>query len=169
MPDTGMFNGSSTCSLHRHPGIPPMTPESETLIRNSWEVLRPRSDAVAAAFYARLFESNPELERLFDTTDMSEQRRKLVAMLSEIVRALDRPEVLVSEVADSGRRHVNYGVQDRDYEDVGAALLWAIDHALGEHSTPAIRAAWREAYDLLAAVMRRAAMRTSGTHGTDHS
>jgi hemoglobin-like flavoprotein len=146
-----------------------VSPESETLIRESWELLRARSDAVAAAFYARLFESNPELERLFDTTDMVEQRRKLVVMLSEIVRALDRPEVLVSEVADSGRRHVNYGVHDRDYDDVGAALLWAIDRSLGERSTPEIRAAWREAYDLLAAVMRRAAMRTSGTHGIAHS
>ena len=142
-----------------------MSPESERLIRESWEILRPRSDAVASAFYARLFESNPDLKRLFSTTDMTEQRRKLVVMLSEIVRALDRPEVLVSEVADSGRRHVNYGVHDRDYDDVGAALLWAIDQSLGDRSTPAIRAAWREAYDLLAAVMRRAAMRTSGTHG----
>ena len=146
-----------------------MTPESERLIRESWEILRPRSDAVASAFYARLFESNPELERLFNTTDMAEQRRKLVVMLSEIVRALDRPEVLVSEVADSGRRHMNYGVHDRDYDDVGAALLWAIDQSLGDRSTPAIRAAWREAYDLLAAVMRRAAMRTSGTHGVASS
>jgi hemoglobin-like flavoprotein len=146
-----------------------MSPESERLIRESWELLRPQSDAIAAAFYTRLFESNPALERLFDTTNMTEQRRKLVAMLSEIVRALDRPEVLVSEVADSGRRHVTYGVHDRDYEDVGAALLWAIDQSLGERGGPEIRAAWREAYDLLAAVMRRAAMRTSGTHGTDHS
>ena len=48
-----------------------------------------------------------------------------------------RPEVLVSEVADSGRRHVNYGVHDRDYDDVGAALLWAIDQSLGDRSTPA--------------------------------
>ena len=146
-----------------------MSPESEARVRESWELLRPRSDAVAAAFYARLFESNPELKRLFNTTDMTEQRRKLVVMLSEIVRALDRPEVLVSEVADSGRRHVNYGVHDRDYDDVGAALLWAIDQSLGERSTAEIRAAWREAYDLLAAVMRRAAMRTSGTHGIAHS
>lgn len=146
-----------------------MSPESQARIRESWELLRPQSDAVAAAFYARLFESNPELKRLFNTTDMTEQRRKLVVMLAEIVRALDRPEVLVSEVADSGRRHVNYGVHDRDYDDVGAALLWAIDQSLGERRTAEIRAAWREAYDLLAAVMRRAAMRTSGTHGIAHS
>ena len=138
-----------------------MDPRSEQLIRESWEALRPVSDSVVTTFYARLFESNPSLEPLFDQTDMIEQRKKFIAMMSEIVRAIDRPDLLVSEVADSGRRHVGYGVHDRDYEDVGAALLWAIDHSLGDRSTPEVRAAWREAYDLLAAVMRRAAKRTS--------
>jgi hemoglobin-like flavoprotein len=142
-----------------------MSPESERLIRESWEQLRPVSDAVVKAFYERLFESNPELAKLFDTTNMAEQRRKFIVMMSEIVRVLDQPETLVSETADSGRRHVHYGVRDRDYDDVGAALLWAIGDALGERATPQIKAAWREAYDLLAAVMRRAAMRESGAHG----
>lgn len=134
-----------------------MDRHSEQLIRDSWELLRPASDSVVTTFYGRLFESNPSLEQLFDQTDMIEQRKKFIAMMTEIVRAIDRPELLVSEIADSGRRHTGYGVHDRDYEDVGAALLWAIDHGLGDRSTPEIRAAWREAYDLLAAVMRRAA------------
>lgn len=138
-----------------------MDPRSEQHIRDSWEMLRPVSDSVVTAFYARLFESNPALEKLFAETDMLEQRRKFTAMMAEIVRAIDRPEILVGEIADSGRRHLQYGVQDRDYEDVGAALLWAIDQSLGDRSSPEIRAAWREAYDLLAAVMRRAARQTS--------
>jgi hemoglobin-like flavoprotein len=124
-------------------------------------MLRPVSDSVVTAFYARLFESNPALEKLFAETDMLEQRRKFTVMMAEIVRAIDRPEILVGEIADSGRRHLQYGVQDRDYDDVGAALLWAIDQSLGDRSSPEIRAAWREAYDLLAAVMRRAAHQTS--------
>jgi nitric oxide dioxygenase len=144
----------------QHRGL--MSPESERLVRESWEALLPASDAVVARFYARLFESNPDLEKLFRPANMAEQRRKFVVMLSEIVRVIDTPDLLISEVADSGRRHVAYGVQDRDYEDVGAALIWAIADALGDRCTPEIRDAWREAYDLLAAVMRRAAMRTSG-------
>ena len=139
-----------------------MTPESDRLIRESWERLLPVGDAMVESFYSKLFESNPELEKLFRPTDMKEQRRKFLVMLSEIIRVIDMPELLISEVADSGRRHVSYGVQDRDYEDVGAALLWAIGRALGDSCTPEVLSAWREAYDLLAAVMRRAAMRTSG-------
>ena len=49
------------------------------------------------------------------------------------------------------------GVLDHHYADVGAALLWAIGDALGHDATPEVLSAWREAYDLLAAVMRRAA------------
>jgi hemoglobin-like flavoprotein len=134
-----------------------MDPQSERLVRETWEMLLPVSDSLIATFYTRLFGANPDLAGLFSDTDMPAQRRKFTAMISEIVRAIDRPELLVSEISDSGRRHVGYGVNDRDYEDVGAALLWAVDHSLGERSTPEIRRAWREAYDLVSAVMRRAA------------
>lgn len=137
-----------------------MSPESERLIRESWALLEPAADRLAAGFYERLFASNPQVASLFAAEKMPEQRRKFMAMLAEIVRVLDAPELLVSEVAESGRRHAGYGVQDRDYEDVGAALLWAIGRELGAAYTPAVRDAWREAYVLLASVMQRAAGRS---------
>ena len=134
-----------------------MTPESHKLIRESWVALQPIGDRLMTTFYERLFSSNPQLAKLFDTSRMAEQRRKFASMLSEIVRVLDQPKLLVTEVAESGRRHVNYGVQPRDYDDVGAALLWTLERELGDAFTPELRTAWREAYTLLAAVMRRAA------------
>ena len=136
-----------------------MRPESEKLIRETWKQLEPVSDTMVTAFYARLFASNPAAAALFSNTNMTEQRKKFSKMLAEIVRAIDNPDVLISEVAASGRRHVHYGVIDRDYEDVGAALVWAIGETLGPAFTPEVNAAWREAYALLAAVMRRAAKR----------
>ena len=134
-----------------------MSPEGARLIRESWTTLQPAGDRLVSGFYERLFTSNPELAKLFTPARMNEQRVKFAAMLSEIVRVLDEPELLVSEVADSGRRHASYGVHDRDYEDVGAALLWTIARELGPAFTPAMRDAWREAYVLLAAVMKRGA------------
>jgi hemoglobin-like flavoprotein len=99
---------------------------------------------------------------------MEAQRPKFAAMLNEIIRVLDDPQLLVLEVAASGRRHVGYGVQARDYDDVGAALVGAIGKTLGPLFTPEVQAAWREAYSLLAAVMRRAAATVprDGTTGT---
>ena len=134
-----------------------MSPENVRMVRESWELALPVSNELVTAFYARLFRANPALSKLFEKTDMKEQRRKFIVMMSEIIRVIDQPQLLVSEVADSGRRHVTYGVHDRDYEDVGAALLAALGDVLNERFTPQVRAAWREAYDLLAAVMRRAA------------
>lgn len=136
-----------------------MSPESERLVRSSWEQLQPKVDDLVATFYERLFASAPEASRLFGGTDMTNQRRKFAVMLHEIVRVIDNPRLLVGEVADMGRRHVGYGVLDRHYADVGAALLWAISDGLGEGASPEILSAWREAYDLLAAVMQRGASR----------
>jgi len=134
-------------------------PESEQLVRETWKQLEPVSDQLVSAFYARLFASNPAAAALFSNTNMTVQRKKFSNMLAEIVRAINDPDVLIREVAASGRRHVNYGVIDRDYDDVGAALVWAIGETLGPAFTPEVSAAWREAYALLAAVMRRAAAR----------
>jgi hemoglobin-like flavoprotein len=134
-----------------------MNPESERLVRESWERINPKGDVVVTSFYEKLFAQSPEAAQLFGSTDMEQQRRKFGVMLHEIVRVLDHPKLLVSEVADSGRRHAGYGVLDKHYAPVGVALLSAISDALGPNTDPEVISAWREAYDLLAAVMRRAA------------
>jgi nitric oxide dioxygenase len=138
-------------------------PESEQLVRETWARLSPVSDTLVATFYSRLFEANPDARALFAATNMSEQRVKFAGMLAEIIRALDEPDVLIDEVAASGRRHVGYGVVERDYDDVGAALLYAIRMSLGTAFTGKVEAAWREAYALVSEVMRRAAAKS--THG----
>ena len=134
-----------------------MSPETERLIRESWEKVSPRSDELASVFYARLFSQSAQAASLFTATNMAEQRKKLVLMLTEIVRVIDQPKLLISEVSESGRRHKGYGVQERDYRDVGVALLQAFEETLGKDFTPEVRSAWKEAYDLLASVMRRSA------------
>jgi len=55
-------------------------------------------------------------------------------MFAEIVRTLDQPEALIAEVADLGRRHVHYGVQDSQYDSVGTALLWTLERGLAPRS-----------------------------------
>ena len=91
-----------------------MSPESEQLVRETWKQLEPVSDQLVSAFYARLFASNPAAAALFSNTNMTLQRKKFSNMLAEIVRAINDPDVLIREVAASGRRPVHYGVIDRD-------------------------------------------------------
>ena len=140
-----------------------MTPEQQDLVRESWQRFDPRPRQAGVQFYERLFELDPMVQQLFAGVDMAEQERKLMAMLAQIVQAIDRPEDLVSSVAALGRRHVHYGVKDADYESVGAALLWTLEQVLGDGFTPDVRAAWAEAYLTVATVMRRAATKEHHT------
>jgi len=136
-----------------------MRPETERVVRESWSRFEPVAERSAGFFYEKLFELDPGAQRLFAETDMEAQGRKVMQMFAEIVRLLDQPESLVSEVADLGRRHVHYGVHDSQYDSVGTALLWTLERGLGPAFTDDVRDAWTEAYLLVSTVARRATTR----------
>lgn len=133
-----------------------MTPESKALVQESWTLVEPIADAAAGLFYGRLFELDPALRPMF-RGDLKEQGKKLMQMITVVVRGLNRLDDLVPAIESLGRRHVGYGVQDSHYDTVAAALLWTLEQGLGAAFTPAVKAAWTEAYTLLATVMKRAA------------
>jgi hemoglobin-like flavoprotein len=134
-----------------------MRAETERLVQESWARFEPVAEQSAGFFYDKLFELDPSAQRLFARTDMEAQGRKVMQMFAEIVRTLDQPEELIAEVADLGRRHVHYGVQDSQYDSVGTALLWTLERGLGPAFTPEVRNAWAEAYLLLSSIFRRGA------------
>ena len=134
-----------------------MTNEQRALVRESWLRCQPTLRQAGAEFYRRLFALDPAVRELFAGTDMEEQQRKLVRMLTAIVAQLDRPEILVPEVSSLGARHVRYGVRPADYETVGEALLWTLELSLGDGFSAEVREAWTEAYLLMATLMRRGA------------
>ena len=133
-----------------------MTPESVALVESSFEKVKPIAPQAAELFYGKLFDLDPSLRPLFKG-DMAEQGRKLMSTLAFVVAGLRTPEKILGAVADLGRRHVGYGVQDSHYDTVGAALLWTLEQGLGPDFTPDTKAAWTEAYTLLAGVMKNAA------------
>jgi hemoglobin-like flavoprotein len=135
-----------------------VTPEHEALVRSSWSIVREKRDALAVTFYARLFEIAPYTEQMFaGVQDMALQRKKFTDMLESMVTALEHPERLVGDVAALGRRHKDYGVVAKDYPLVGDALLYALEQNMGGQMDGETRAAWREAYLLLAGLMQRGA------------
>jgi len=133
-----------------------LTVHQKTLVQESFAIVAPIADDAAALFYRRLFELDPSLERMF-RGDMSEQRRKLMQMLTAAVKGLDRLDQLVPVVQDLGRRHATYGVEDRHYDTVGAALLWTLEKGLGTAFTPETKEAWTTVYGILATTMKQAA------------
>lgn len=107
-----------------------MTPEQVKLVKDSWAQVLPISEQAADLFYGRLFELNPAYRELFKG-DMQSQGRMLMAMLNTAVNSLERLDDIVPAVQALGQRHVGYGVQEQDYDTVGAALLWTLGQGLG--------------------------------------
>ena len=131
------------------------------LVQESWEQVLPIADTAAQMFYQRLFELDPSLRELFTKTDMEEQRKKLMQMITVAVRGLTRLDDLVPAVEALGSRHAGYGVTDAHYTTVATALLWTLEQGLGEGFTPEVRAAWIETYTILATVMQNGARQTA--------
>ena len=126
------------------------------LVQASWKKVLAHSDTVAQLFYTRLFTLDPSLRPMFKG-EMTEQGRKLVAMISVAVNGLARIETLVPVIEALGRRHAGYGVRDRHYLTVAEALLWTLEQGLGTAFTAETKQAWIEAYGLLATTMQNGA------------
>jgi hemoglobin-like flavoprotein len=133
-----------------------VTPLQKTLVQETFASIVPIADDAAALFYRRLFEIDPALRPMFKG-DMTEQRRKLMQMITAAVKGLDRLDQLVPVVEDLGRRHAGYGVADAHYDTVGEALLWTLEMGLGRAFTPQVKEAWATVYGVLATTMKSAA------------
>lgn len=133
-----------------------MTPAQVALVQDTWRKVIPVRDLAADLFYGKLFSLEPSAKVLFKG-DMKEQGRNLNAMMSVAVSGLAKPEKILPAVRQLGRRHAAYGVRERHYALVGAALLWMLEKCLIEEFTPQVREAWTAAYELLAGAMQEAA------------
>lgn len=140
-----------------------LTVRQKTLVQTSFASIAGIAEDAAVLFYQRLFELDPSLRRLF-RGDMTEQRKKLMQMLTAAVKGLDRLEQLVPVVEDLGRRHGGYGVEERHYETVGEALLWTLSMGLGRDFTPEVEAAWTAVYTLLSTTMKTAARQVQSSY-----
>ena len=129
-----------------------MTPHQVELVQASFEKVVPIAGTAADLFYDRLFEIAPQTRSLFPT-DLTEQKGKLMSMLGTAVTNLHKLETILPAVKDLGARHKGYGVTAAHYAPVGAALIWTLEKGLGADFTPDVKAAWSEAYTVLAGAM----------------
>jgi hemoglobin-like flavoprotein len=132
-----------------------MTPEHIRLVQESWKQVQPAAH-VAGLFYSRLFSLEPSVRKLF-RGDLTEQGSKLMSMISVAVGALTRLETLVPAVQALGRRHAGYGVEERHYAVVGAALVWTLRQELGKAFNADVEQAWCAVYGVLSTTMQQAA------------
>ena len=108
-----------------------MTPEQVRLVQQSFSKVAPISEQAAVLFYDRLFEIAPAVKAMFPD-DMTDQRKKLMAMLATVVSGLAN-----LEFDPAGRKCV--GDTSRQLRREGGALS-------GGRRRPAVDAgkgAWR--------------------------
>ena len=133
-----------------------MTPQQIELVKKTWVEVVPIADKAAELFYGRLFELEPSYRPMFKN-NMTEQGKKLMKTINIAVEALDDVEPLIPTLKQMGADHAGYGVVNRDYNVVGAALLWTLEQGLGEAFTDEVKNAWAAVYEVLADTMKAGA------------
>src|SRR4030088_743346 len=129
-----------------------MTPDQVKFVQESFAKVASISETAAELFYGRLFEIAPQVKAMFPT-DMTEQRKKLMATLAYVVNGLANLESILPAASALATRHVSYGAKKEHYPVVGAALLWTLEKGLGDGWTPDVADAWTAAYGTLSGFM----------------
>jgi hemoglobin-like flavoprotein len=118
-----------------------MNARQKQIVVESFPLIREIAIPVSLLFYGRLFDLDPSLRKLF-TIDMTEQSKKLVAMLDSIVSSIDDWDKIVPVLRELGQRHVAYGVKPEHYDTLCSALVWAFGQGLQPGFNEEVRSAW---------------------------
>jgi hemoglobin-like flavoprotein len=129
-----------------------MTPDQVKLVQQSFAKVAPISDQAAVIFYDRLFEIAPQVKAMFPS-DLTEQRKKLMATLAVVVNGLSNLESILPAASALATRHVGYGAKAEHYPVVGSALLWTLEKGLDAAWTPEVAEAWTATYGTLSGYM----------------
>ncbi len=135
-----------------------------TLLRTSFEALRPQAPALVDRFYALLFERYPQVKPMFAHVDLSKQKQMLVQALALLVANLEKPDVLKSYLGMLGARHAGYGTQQAHYAAVGECLLAAMAEVAGPLWTDDLEQEWAATYGAVASLMQQGAAAAVGAH-----
>lgn len=125
-------------------------------VRRTLEMVLPLADTFAFMFYQRFFEVEPGARPLFPA-DMSQQRQKIIRLLTFALRGLEQPRVIEAELHRLGQHHAQYHISRQQYEQMNEAIVWAFTKVLGDKFTGEMRQAWRDGLNAITDIMLAAA------------
>jgi nitric oxide dioxygenase len=139
------------CNFNKDPMI---SAASRPYIDASVPVLRAHGVAITTTFYRNIFAELPALTNLFNMGNQANgaQQQSLASAVFAYAANIGNPDALGPVVNRIVHKHVSVGIRAEHYPIVGRHLLGAIAETLGEAATPALLAAWGEAYQSLANV-----------------
>jgi hemoglobin-like flavoprotein len=127
------------------------------LLRSSFELVADRQPQLTHRFYEILFQRYPQAKALFGRNAPAVQEKMLGDALVAVMDHLDDAPWLATTLKQLGSQHARYGVTTEMYGWVGASLLATLAEAAGPDWTPALEAAWTEAYGAIATLMQSGA------------
>jgi NAD(P)H-flavin reductase len=143
--------------VNHTPGLRGEAALDTKLLKESFALVAPQAEELAAFFYAEVFyRGGTEVTDMFPPA-MTAQRDRLLAALVRIVTDVDDLDRLSGFLTGLGRDHRKFDVKPEHYDVVGQALLATLAHFAGEAWTPEVRETWAAAYALIAQVMRSGA------------
>lgn len=118
-------------------------------------VLREHGLTITRTFYRNMFAAHPELTNLFNMGNQASgvQQQSLAAAVFAYAVNIDNAQALGPVVNHIVHKHASVGIKAEHYPIVGRYLLGAIQEVLGDAATPALIAAWDEAYSELAVAL----------------
>jgi len=130
----------------RYNTAPAMAPSSERsqreIVEENFAFLTEKGELLAARFFERLLQENPDMAPLFQGVSIDGQQKKFFASLVLIVQSLKQPEVLEDYLRGLGSRHFHYGVTIEHYPIVIDNLLAVMAELSGDKWTPEVNDAW---------------------------
>jgi nitric oxide dioxygenase len=97
----------------------------------------------------------PEAREMF-RDDMANQGMQFLSTLRVVVDHIDDLDRIDGELRNLGRGHGAYGVRAEQYGPMGDALIETMRDTLGPEFDAEAQAAWRKAYEAVAARMQAA-------------
>jgi len=126
------------------------------ILRESFELIMDRRPDLTIRFYEILFERYPMLAPMF-RRDRTAQARMLAGAIAAVLDHLEDAPWLTSTLGGLGAKHVDYGVTDAMYIQVGDALLATLAEVAAEAWTPVVAEQWSLAYGAISGLMRAGA------------
>jgi hemoglobin-like flavoprotein len=124
------------------------------LLRSSLALVVEREPVITRRFYEVLFERFPQVLPLFGRNAERAQQQMLQAAIVAVVDHLDDADWLSRTLGAMGRTHQDgYGVTPVMYDWVGESLIATLAEIAGADWTPAMEAAWVEAFGAIRSLM----------------
>ncbi|KAL1875317.1 hypothetical protein VTK73DRAFT_10154 [Phialemonium thermophilum] len=132
-----------------------LTYQQSKIIRDTVPVLREHGEELASIFYKTMLHDHPELKDYFNTVNQANGRqpRALTAIILRFASNISHTSELIPKLERVCHKHCSLGIHPEHYDVVAKYLLDAFAHVLGPAMTPSVRAAWHNAYWILARML----------------